>query len=288
MRNRTSKQVAIIDAVITTSGRFDMLIKCLDALYREAQETPLNIYIVDIFSPAEDRIQNQTLFEYDEEKDPKGNVNRFETKRLQSDVGFPQGANEGARMGSAPLVMFISDDVELFEGTLSKIIKRFDDPTIGVVGTKNLFPLNSISPNRPSGRIQHIGHAVNIRGEIIHPLVGWSKDNPKCCVSRDVFSVTGACLTIRRNLLNKVGMFNTIYGLGTFEDVELCMSVRKMGARVFVDTDCLAYHYVGASAEKINTPFPIQQNRQIFLSRWQTQTEADGQPLFFWDEWTYY
>jgi len=281
-RNRQPTKQAQIDICILTVGRYDFLTKCLDALYREAQLVPLNIYIVDNGGSAEEHLDHLDLFQYHLEKDPAGNVVKYQTKRLQQNTGFPAGSNEAARMGSAPLVMFLGDDVELKPGAIESVVSRFQDQTVGVVGIKLLFPLDSTSPLRPAGKVQHVGLGVNIRGEPFHPLVTWSATHPKTCISRDVWAVTGACFTIRRNLFNKFGGFNPAYGLGTHEDLELCMQTRQAGFRVYLDAVAQGYHYVGASAEKLNVSFPLQQNRNIFMSRW-AQTG-----LIWWNEYEWF
>lgn len=284
-KNRTGTQnkIPAIDVVVTCAGRFDMLEKCLDVVYREAQQIPLTLSVIDIDSPSEERIANSHLFAYQPDKDPAHNVIQFQTKRFTTNVGFPTGANDGARMGKSSLIMILNDDVELSEGSIQKVVDSFKDETVGIVGIKLLFPLNSPDPKaRPAGKIQHIGLALNIRGEPIHPLIGWSPDNPKTRGNRDVWAVTGACFTIRRELFQKENGFDLIYGKGTFEEVDLCMKVRKRGKRIYLNADAWGYHYVGASVEKRREGFPLQQNLQIFQSRW-------GQTgLMIWNEWEYW
>lgn len=83
---------------------------------------------------------------------------------------------------------------------------------------------------------------------------------------------------IRRNLFSKANGFDLRYGKGTFEDVQLSCVVRSMGFRVFIDTDAKAYHYVGATAEKRQENFPLQNNSLIFKSQWMHT------PFMQWDE----
>lgn len=277
-RNRQPTKQTILDVCILEAGRFDMLSKCLDALYREAQTTPLNIYILDNGTAIEERRANETLFVYQPAKDPAHNVVRFQVKRSEQNTGFPAGSNLCARMGSAPLVMFLNDDVELLPGAIEQVVKDFNDQTLGVVGIKLMFPSTSTDKNRPAGKVQHVGMGLNIRGEPFHPLVGWSANNPRCCVSRDVWAVTGACFTIRRSLFSKFGGFDPVYGLGTHEELDLCMKVRQNGQRIYLDAKAQGYHYVGSTAEKLKVSFPLQQNRNIFMSRWQ------GSGQIFWNE----
>lgn len=275
------KQSAPIDIAVLTAGRFDLLEKCLDSIYREAQLLPINIYILDNGSDPKERQLHSDLFVYHKEKDPQGNVKDFQVKRLANNLGFAAGANENARMGRSPLIMFISDDIELLPGAIEKVVRRFDDTTISIVGMKLMFPPTSTSPDRPAGKIQHCGLAINVRGDIIHPLVGWSATNPKTFPSRDVWGVTGACFSIRRNIFNKLGGWDTVYGVGTFEDADLCMKVRQSGGRVFLEAEAQGYHYVGATAEKLQVSFPIQQNKQIFMTKWQNS----GQVFWCENEW---
>lgn len=271
-RNRSHKNTrvsqSVVDVVITTAGRFDCLRDCLTAL--DKQTIHHNIFIVDIASDSNERKANQDIFE------------GRKSERLEQNVGFPAGANAGARKGASPLVLFLNDDVTLFDGALERMVRKMDDKTIGICGAKLLFPPTSTSPIRPAGKVQHVGLALNIRGEIIHPLVGWNADHPNASTSRDVFAATGACFMIRRNLFNKAGGFDQAYGLGTFEDVDLSLKIRAMGFRIFIEMDARGYHYTGASAEKKQIGFPLQKNAEIFRSRW------GGTPYFLWDEWSWF
>lgn len=281
-RNRIATKRPVLGVVITTAGRFDMLEKCLNALYREAQTTPLSIVISDINTSPEERKQWEHLFAYQPNKDPNRNVVKYQVKHFAQNVGFPMGANEGARLDTSPLLMILNDDVELQEGAIQQIVQNFNDETVGIVGIKLLFPKDSTRPGYPAGKIQHIGLSLNIRGEPIHPLVGWSPENSRTRISRDVWAVTGACLTIRRELWNRARGFDLIYGRGTWEDADLCLKVRQMGKRVYLNSTTYGYHYTGASQEKRKEYFPLQQNMMTFQARW-------GQTgLLLWDEFSYW
>lgn len=277
-KNHNPNKKPLIDIVITTGGRFDMLQKCLDALYQEAEQTPLAIYLIDNASPAEEYRANSELFF----KREGSQIYELKAKHFTQELGFPVANNEGARMGSAPLLMFLNDDVELQEGAIRKVIDTFEEQTIGVVGIKLIFPPSSTSVIRPAGKVQHIGMALNIRGEPIHPLVGWSPEHFKSNISRDVVCVTGACLTIRRTLWNKLGGFDNLYGLGTYEDVDLCFKSRQAGFRVYVNTDATGYHFVGATQEKKRRGYPQMENRLKFQAKWQNSG------LMEWTDWMFF
>jgi len=281
-RNRISSVKPLIDVVITTAGRFDLLESCMDALYREAQSVPLTITLVDIDTRPDERASYKHLFEYQEDKDPSKGVTQYKVHHAPTNIGFPAGANVGARQGRSPIIMFVGDDVELDDGAVGEVLQSFRDETVGVVGIKLLFPNNVSHPNRPSGKVQHVGLALNLRGVPIHPLVGWSPENPKTQISRDAWAVTGACFSVRRELFSKAGGFDLVYGKGTYEDCDLCLKIRQMGKRIYLNAHATGRHYTGANAEKRREAFPLQQNLQIFQTRW-------GQSgMMVWDEWTYW
>lgn len=182
-------------------------------------------------------------------------------------VGFPAGANRVIRMGNSPLVLFVTDDIILKEGTLKTLVNRMDDKTIALCGLKLLFPLSSTDKARPAGRVQHIGHGIDLHGEVTHPLLGWKPENKKCNNSRDVQSVTGGVFMVRRELFKRAGGFFEGYGLGYFEDVDLCLTLRQMGHRIFIDTNAVADHHTNSSMLKANQPIPMYQNKMLFQMR---------------------
>ena len=265
-KHRVFSPTAEVDVVIITGGRWDFLRDCLEAVKK--QTVPVNIILLDNASDLTERQQNNVLFE------------GLATKRIQQSLGFPAANNEAVRMGSAPLILFLNDDCILKEGAVERMVATMKDPSIGVCGAKLLFPLSSTSPQRPAGKVQHVGVGLTIRGDVVHPLIGWSADNPKCCVSRDVFCVTGACLMTRRDLFKKIGGFDNVYGAGTYEEADYCMKARGLGKRVFINCEAQGWHYTGATAEKKGVGFPIQINSLIFRSKWQS--------FLSWDDWTWY
>jgi len=148
-----------------------------------------------------------------------------------------------------------------------------DNPEIGLCGLKLIFPQDSTDPGRPAGRVQHIGHGIDVRGEVTHPLMGWLPENPKCCVSREVQSVTGAVFMVRRSVFIKAGGFFEGYGKGYFEDVDLNLTIQSLPTgqgsnyKIWLNAEATATHWTGATFIKKNEPVPMEVNRIILLQR---------------------
>jgi GT2 family glycosyltransferase len=72
---------------------------------------------------------------------------------------------------------------------------------------------------------------------------------------------------------------NTIYGTGTYEDVEYCFTVRQLGKHVLYVPTAWGYHFVGGSIRQGAGPrgFNLSMNRMMFRGRWAG--------MLSWDEW---
>lgn len=84
---RPVAEKSVLDIVVTTAGRFDMLKLCLETLASFKDKVNFNTYIVDNASNPDERLQNEELFIWAHEQN-------FQVKRLQQNIGFPGAANE--------------------------------------------------------------------------------------------------------------------------------------------------------------------------------------------------
>ena len=201
--------------------------------------------------------------------------------RNQQNTGFPTACNQGAKGKHAPYIFFLNSDVILQTDAIEQLVDAMDfRPMAGVVGMKLVFPddvqqrgLNT--QIRPANKVQHVGLSVDINGRIHHPFIGWDENHPRVNRMNGLyqFAVTGAALMVRRDLFNKIGGFSQEYGIGTYEDVDLCMKVRELGYNIYVNTEAVGRHYTGASAEIGKSQFPLNQNEALFKSKWMKKLE---------------
>ena len=120
----------------------------------------------------------------------------------------------------------------MFSGSGDLLVRAMDDPKVGVVGMKLMFPESDDTKKGlmgPANSIQHVGLSTTIHGDFAHHFIGWNKDNPRVNRVRDVYAVTGAALMTRRKLFFSLGRFFEGYGKGTWEDVDYSLAVRDLG-----------------------------------------------------------
>ena len=95
-----------------------------------------------------------------------------------------------------------------------------------------------------------------------------------------MLSVTGGVFLAQRKAFIQAGGFWEGYGLGYFEDVDLNLTIRENGYKVWIETDAVATHYTNMSMVKSEIRANVQQNEMIFRSR-------KGR-LLVHDSWTYW
>ncbi len=143
-----------------------------------------------------------------------------------TNLGFGGGCALGVAHTAAAGLAFVNPDVALAPDWLAVIAAALADPTVGVVGSRLLFP---------DGRVQHAG------GVIRWPLAltdhhgygaasddGAANDGPTAPIDY----VTGAALGLRRSVWEAVGGFDPAFYPAYFEEVDLCLRVAAAGLAV--------------------------------------------------------
>lgn len=188
-------------------------------------------------------------------------------QRNETNLGFAGNCNAGAARAHGDVLFFVNQDVygvpEWSPGWDAALLSAFDDPQVGIVGARLLFP---------NGCIQSAGGLYDAKKQPYHRCLGYS--NPLCDETNTpepVAWVTGAALAIRRTLFEQVGGFDTAYAGGYFEDTDLCCKVAQMGYIIWYEPRCTLVHKVGQSGGNPN----FLRNAMMWRERWSAIIEAD-------------
>lgn len=172
--------------------------------------------------------------------------------RNEHNRGFAVACNQGAAYARGDIVVFLNNDTEPHDGWLDAILAEFDDPDVGVVGAKLVYP---------HGLIQHSGVVVDLTLPPGQEARGLQEDLP----ARDVDAVTGACLAIRPGLFWMVGGFDMGFWNG-YEDVDLCLKTLAAGYRIRYTPDAVVTHHESKSGPERWTK--VRENVQRLRSKW--------------------
>ena len=169
---------------------------------------------------------------------------------------FSLACNQGILAAQNELVLLLNDDVELDTTAIDAMAVHFDDPSVGVVGAMLRFP---------NGTIQHAGIVFD-NAHPLHPFLGWLPEDSQPYggnMARDVIAVTGACLMSRRGLLLSLGGLSPVFPF-SFNDIDLCLRVRRHRYRVIVEPQATAIHHESLS----RSPKIHDWEWQRWLERW--------------------
>jgi len=154
--------------------------------------------------------------------------------------GFGPACNLGLQHAKGEFVCFLNSDIFPRERSwLNHLVADLrEDPTIGIAGALLLFA---------DGSVQHSGlvyEPVKQFGDWLfplHPGKGF-RPEPHADPVREVEGVTGACMVMRRELVEKLGGFDRDFIIGDFEDADLCQRIKTTGLRCVVDERAVLYH----------------------------------------------
>ncbi len=151
-------------------------------------------------------------------------------------AGFAANVNRGLRAADPDLdVVVLNSDMQARPGWLACLqyaASRGED--IGVVGARLLYP---------DGRIQFAGTARNLGAlEWFDHRYRFKPDDwGPAGLAGPVLAVTGACMYIRRSVLDQVGLFDERYPMA-YEDVDYCLRSWQAGFRVLYFPAASLYH----------------------------------------------
>ena len=176
-------------------------------------------------------------------------------------------------------VVLLNNDMIAHEGWLEALqygAYEFGTDT-GIVGGKLLYPdgrIQSAGSYRNTEATEYFDHYYRFQDANYGPA-----NIPHYCLA-----VTGACMYIKREVLENVGSIDTNYQFA-FEDVDLCLRAWEQGYRTLYFPAAVLTHMESVSRPK-NTTISAKEQQSIsyFWSKWgdwfdkRNVKDADGRP----------
>ena len=175
--------------------------------------------------------------------------------------GFAANVNRGLRAADpAHDIVILNSDMEAVPGWLAGLqyqASRGGD--IGIVTGKLLYR---------DGRIQSGGTVRNRGAEVWfdHRFRFRPSDWGPANISQPVLAATGACMYVRRALIERIGLLDERYPMG-YEDVDFCLRAWQAGFRVVYFPEAQLYH-----DESITRGTEVgareRRSQEVFWTRW--------------------
>ena len=183
---------------------------------------------------------------------------------------FSRVNNFGAQHAVGELVLFLNNDTEVQTPEWIEAMVNLAEPDgVGAVGPLLLYP---------NGRVQHAGVVLGLRGTADHIMRGFPANADgyagSLSCAREVSAVTAACLLIRRGLFLDLGGFDEHFATH-YQDVDLCLRIRRSGRRILYTPRAVLRHHEGATRGAQYD----QLDRALLLDAW-GDTIARGDPYY--------
>ena len=160
--------------------------------------------------------------------------------RNERNLGFAGGNNVGLRAATGDVLVLLNQDTLVHGGWLNALVAALDDPTMGLVGCKMLYP---------DGTLQHAGAYLHgARGEAQH-IGRHEADTGQYDQPCEVDFVTAASIALKRSTLVRIGPLDEGYSPAYYEDIDWCYRARAAGLGVVYWPDAALTHYESVSTQ---------------------------------------
>jgi GT2 family glycosyltransferase len=223
-----------VSIIIVTYRSSKEIPDCIESVLK--QVVPLEVFLVDNASPDE---TPQMVSEYAERF---ANIHAILNK---TNIGLAAGNNCPLERCQGDYVLVLNPDTLLPENSLQSMVDFLDqNRDVGIVGPKNLYKDGTphVSSHRHWGLLHVLAWRV-LPYRFTRGLYNWASSYKH----EDVLYVSGACLLIRRAVLQAIDGYDPEYFL-TAEDVcDLCIRARQTGCRVVFLPSVEVFHFTGGS-----------------------------------------
>ncbi|MBR3263995.1 glycosyltransferase [Candidatus Saccharibacteria bacterium] len=206
-----------IDIIIPMRDKWILSDTCISSILNKTAYRNYQITIID--NGSQER-QTKTWLKTIVEKN-----NRIRVLAADFEFNWSKLQNFGIQHSDADIFVFLNNDTIIVDEDWLEILgEQAIRPSAGVVGPLLLYDDETI---------QHAGVVVGLGGYADHiykgaPAVHAGVNFISPMVQRDVLAVTGACMVISRETLDKIGLFDEKF-LICGSDVEICIRAYEMG-----------------------------------------------------------
>jgi len=199
----------------------------------------------------------------------------FPWVRLTANVdnkGFAAGNNQALADATGQFVLLLNPDTEIKSGALKTLLTFFDThPKAGVVAPQLLntdgsiqrscrafptflgmvFELIGLSRMFPAGS----SYGQKFRE---YKMLDWNHDD-----ERQVDQPEGACLMIKRQLLDEIGTLDEGFFM-LFEEVDWCFRAKKAGWEIWFTPSAQVVHHYGQSIKQVKVRMILSSHRGLY------------------------
>jgi len=243
-----------LSVIIVTWNSQSYIRPCLDSMFSQAQD--LEIIVID--NDSRDSTLN-TLREYG---------TRIKVIENHNNLGFARAVNQGLKLVSGDFIILLNPDTVLTPGALGSMSGFLaEHPDIWALGPQLL---------NMDGSVQHSCRQFPDGWIILYEFSGLSRLFPKSRIfgrwrmgyfdhltPTEVDQPMGACLMIRKKVLDKVGLLDEDNFPMFFNEVDWCRRINQAGGRLYFLPQAKVFHHHGVSTRRIKKAMIISSHQSL-------------------------
>jgi len=236
---RNPQSAIRLSIIIVNWNTRNLLAQCLQSLYANPPDGEFEVWVVDNAS-------TDGSVQMVREQFPQ--VRLIENSE---NAGFAWANNQAIRRSSGRHLLLLNPDTEIWPGAPETLVRFMEEyPQAGAAGARLLNPdgtlQESCHPFPTLGReVWRLFHLDALWPRARYEMTRWDLETP-----RPVDAVQGACVMLRREALEQVGLLDEDYFMYT-EEVDLCYRLRRGGWRIYWAPQATVVHYGGQSTQQM-------------------------------------
>ena len=221
---------------------------CIASLLQQVDAGDIDIVVVDNGSA-------------DDTRHLAGEFDHVEVLAVGENLGFAAGVNRGLAAARGDLVLVINNDTRAAPRMLSRLQRALrSDGRIALIA-----PVSN-----------HVKGAARVAvGSAGATAAGCAEVEDSLTAScggllQDVDSLAGLCLLGHAEWFGEVGGFDARFGIGNFEDDDLCLRARLRGDRLVIARDAFLHHHGHRTFTALSVDYrtALTERLQIFVAKW--------------------
>lgn len=258
----------LISILIPNKDHVEDLKKCVDSISEKSTYNNWEIIII------ENNSNDRLTFDYYERL--RSNP-RIKIVTWNGIFNYSAINNFGARNANGEYLLLLNNDTEVITPDWMEQMLMFAQRSdVGAVGAMLYYPDDTV---------QHAGVVIGENGVPAHYQKmlprGESGYMNRLAVVQNYSAVTGACLMMRRAVWDEIGGLDESFKVA-FNDVDMCMRIRKAGYHIVWTPYAELYHYESKSRgldTKPENKARFASEAELFHKRWETELD-DGDPYY--------
>jgi GT2 family glycosyltransferase len=258
-----------LSVVIVSWNTCDLLRRCLQLLSEQITDLRAEVFVVD--NASADGSAKMVAAEFP-------HVKLIENR---DNLGFARANNQVLKCAGGKSILLLNPDTEVKPHAIATLLAFLDShPAAGVVAPQLL---------NTDGTVQRSCREFPTVMGMFYELVGLSRMFPQRrefrrykmldfghAEERQVDQPEGACLLVRREVIEQVGLLDEGYFM-LFEEVDWCYRIKKAGWQVWFTPSAKVLHHYGQSIKQVKARMILSSHKGMY--RFWRKHYAGG---FFW------